>query len=472
MDDFIHSNKFAGIAFDSRDVRENWLFVALVGTVVDGHDFIPAAIQAGASAIIAQHEIENSPVPVLVVPDTRAALAQASAAFYNHPAGKMKLIGVTGTNGKTSVTYFIDEILRACGVTTGLIGTVGARVGDAAGVQDIHIPIATSTTPDPPQLHAIFAEMLARGVTHVVMEVSSHALALLKMETLTFDVGVFTNLTQDHLDFHGTMDNYRHAKAKLFSQSRFAVVNADSDSTPVMLQYHGDDPFSTFGIDNKSDLQATSIKYNTEFTTFSAGGQHYNLPVKGRFSVYNALAAIGVAQRLGLPHADIARAVSNLAGVPGRIQSVPNMRGVHVLVDYAHSPDGLANIIPAVREFCAGKLVTLFGCSGDRDREKRPIMGRIAARGSDHVIITSDNPRTENPTYIIEEIATGVRRHTTPYDIYEDRAQAIRAGIAMLSPGDALIIAGKGHEDYQIIGDEKKYFSDYQLALQILEESQ
>jgi UDP-N-acetylmuramoyl-L-alanyl-D-glutamate--2,6-diaminopimelate ligase len=460
--EFLHENNVKGVAFHTRDVRDGWLFVALSGVTVDGAKFIPAAVESGAVAVIAERDAECS-VPLMVVEDARAALAIAAAEFYGNPADKLRLIGVTGTNGKTSVTYFIDEILRRCGRKTGLIGTVGARVG----AEDLDIAIATSTTPDQPQLHEIFARMLQMGVTDVVMEVSSHALALRKMEGLTFDVGVFTNLTQDHLDFHGTMENYAAAKAKLFAQSKYAVVNADSEYTPIMLAEFTGDAHAAYSIDAESGYQATGITYGAGDTTFTLNGAAFSLPVRGRFSVYNALAAIAAAEHLGLEPEKIRDAVADLSGVPGRIQAVPNTRGVHVLVDYAHSPDGLANIIPAVREFTSGRLITLFGCGGDRDREKRPIMGDISGRMSDYTILTSDNPRTEEPAQIIREISQGLTGYS--YEIIPDRAEAIRKGVAMLNPGDALIIAGKGHEDYQIIGTEKIHFSDFETATEALQ---
>ncbi|MCL1846060.1 MAG: UDP-N-acetylmuramoyl-L-alanyl-D-glutamate--2,6-diaminopimelate ligase [Defluviitaleaceae bacterium] len=481
-------NNFSGeteislVTHDSRAVGPGALFICLRGENADGHDFIDAAIKNGAAAIVADEKYfdaadkkygfeanSKSATPVISVPNTRQAMARISANFYDNPAEKMRLIGVTGTNGKTTTTYFIDEILRKCGRKTGLIGTVCI----AANGKPLDIPFATSTTPDPPELHKIFAQMLALGVRDVVMEVSSHALALYKMEGLVFDVGVFTNLTQDHLDFHGTMDNYRAAKARLFSQSRFAVVNADDESTPTMLAFHGNDPFLTYGID-AGDLRALHISFH-EHTTFDleeiGGLRRFVLNNQGRFNVYNSLAAIGVAEVLGVPRDEIQRAFnSGLSGVPGRIQSVPNTRGLNVLVDYAHSPDGLKNIIAAVRECMSGggRVFTLFGCGGDRDREKRPIMGKIAGELSDYCFLTSDNPRTENPAEILAQIEVGVRQTPVTYEIIENRRDAIFAAVKMLKPGDALIIAGKGHEDYQEIGAEKHHFDDFKVATKAL----
>jgi len=275
-------------------------------------------------------------------------------------------------------------------------------------------------------------------------------------------------LTQDHLDFHGTMENYRLAKAQLFAQSTSAVVNIDDESAATMIQFLPQPSYLTYGIENNADLQAIHIEYQPQGSKFEVGSERFFLPINGRFNIYNALAAIGVAKLLGAPIDAICAAVAKLSGVPGRIQAVPNDRGVHVLVDYAHSPDGLKNIIAAVRDFTAGRVITLFGCGGDRDRGKRPIMGTIAGELSDYCILTSDNPRIENPADILADIECGTKDTGTPYEITENRREAIFKGVKMLKPGDALIIAGKGHEDYQIIGTEKLSFSDYETVVEAL----
>ncbi|MCL2371873.1 MAG: UDP-N-acetylmuramoyl-L-alanyl-D-glutamate--2,6-diaminopimelate ligase [Defluviitaleaceae bacterium] len=460
------TQQISALTHDSRKVEHGTLFICLRGLSEDGHDYIPKAIEAGAAVILAEEFAGNPPegVAVILVENTRKAMAYAAANFYGNPAKNLRLIGVTGTNGKTTTTYFIEEILRHCGRKTGLIGTTGIKVDG----KNFDFKFDTDTTPDAPQLHELFAKLLQAGVTDVAMEVSSHALALDKVEGLTFDVGVFTNLTQDHLDFHKTMHNYRLAKAKLFAQSRFAVVNSDDASTEVMLQHHGSDPYLTYSIENKSDLRATSIDYLPQGSTFEVSSRKFNLPINGRFNIYNTLAAVGAALALGITMDAAQSAVARLTGVDGRIQSVPNNSGVNVLVDYAHSPDGLENIIRAVREFTTGRVITIFGCGGDRDKTKRPIMGKIAATLSDHCILTSDNPRTEDPHIILSEIEQGLKNTTTPYAIHENRREAIFQGVKLLNPGDALIIAGKGHEDYQIIGKEKRHFSDYEVAVEAL----
>jgi len=468
------------VTIDSREVKQGTLFICLRGLSVDGHNFIDTAVKGGAVAILVE---EFSPpqefpqdVAVIRVENTRYAMAFVAANFYEHPARQMRFIGVTGTNGKTTVTTFIEEILRKCERKTGLIGTVGARVGE----EPLNMPFATSTTPDPLELHAILAKMLEMGVQDVVMEVSSHALALHKVEGITFDVGVFTNLTQDHLDFHGTMENYRLAKAKLFAQSNYAVVNNDDESTPTMLKFLGDNPYLTYGIDDgvalkNTDLLAIHINKfpsKLEGTYFELAHEeptlHFDMPIKGRFNIYNILATIGVTQALGVPIEPVRQAISTLKGVPGRIQSVQNDKGLNVFVDYAHSPDGLSNILSAVRDFTTGRLIVIFGCGGDRDTEKRPIMGRIAGELSNFCILTSDNPRTENPFAILEQVEEGTKETGTPYEVLQDRREAIFKGVNMLKPDDALVIAGKGHEDYQIIGTEKHHFDDYEVAIEAI----
>jgi len=470
----------SSVTIDSRRVKPGAMFICLRGLNVDGHNFINAVTETGAAAVMVEEAGDNYPshLTVIRVKNTRQAMAYVAANYYGHPAKKLRLIGVTGTNGKTTTTYFIEEMLRKLGRKTGLIGTVGARVGDTL----LDIPYATSTTPDPLELHAIFAKMVELGVQDVVMEVTSHALALFKMEGLVFDVGVFTNLTQDHLDFHGTMVNYALAKAQLFAQSKIAIVNGDDDYVAVMLALHNDNaPYLIYSINTSTNLQAKNIEYHPHGSTFELLGEKFHLPVSGKFNIYNILATIGTTLALNanvkfnetdtVPDytTEIRKAVSEISGVPGRIQSVPNALGVQIFVDYAHSPDGLQNIINSVREVTQGRVITLFGCGGDRDKTKRPIMGLIAGQLSDYCILTSDNPRTEDPFEIIAHAEEGIKQTTTPYEICENRKDAIFAGVKMLQKGDALIIAGKGHEDYQEVGKTKYPFSDYDTAMQAIE---
>jgi len=473
--------EITSVVHDSRLACEGALFICLRGLAADGHDYINKAAESGASAILIEETHENIPpdVCVISVKNTRKAMAFVAANFYGNPAEKLRLIGVTGTNGKTTTTDFIEQILRAVGRKTGLIGTVEAR---ALG-KPVGIAFKTSTTPDPLELHKIFAKMAEMGVQDVVMEVSSHALAFHKVDGLTFEIGVFTNLTQDHLDLHGTMENYRLAKAQLFTKCRFAVVNIDDESTPTMLEHHGADPFVTYGIEKKADFQAIHIHTDADGIGFDLAAKPDNdtdvpcahgcgrffMAEKGRFNIYNALAAITTVNTLGIPLEGLCDIISHLRVPPGRIQSVSNSRNVNILVDYAHSPDGLKNIISAVREFTSGRVVTLIGCGGERDKDKRPIMGRIAGEMSDYVILTSDNPRNEAPMVIIEQIEEGTKGTGTPYEVCESRREAIFIGVESLNRGDSLIIAGKGHEDYQIVGTVKHHFSDYETALEALQ---
>lgn len=462
----------AHITIDSRKVVPGTLFICLRGLNVDGHDYIDAAFASGAVAILTEQPCESVGAAIITVQNTRQAMAYVAANFYNNPAKKLRLIGVTGTNGKTTTTYFIEEILRKLGAKTGIIGTVGARVGETP----LDIPFATSTTPDPLELHAMFAKMVDAGVEFLVMEVTSHALALYKMEGLAFEIGVFTNLTQDHLDFHGTMEKYKRAKAQLFLQSKFAIVNMDDEASATMLEHHGDDPYLAYGIDSQcvdvsgasSVMKAVNVKYLPDGTNFELDSGMYKLPVGGRFNVYNILATIGVAHTLGYQLDAVKTAVASISGVPGRIQSVPNNLGVQIYVDYAHSPDSLEKIIMSIKEITPGRVVTIFGCGGDRDTAKRPIMGRIASELSHHTIITSDNPRTENPFVIIKQIEEGIDAQNASYEVVENRREAIETGVNMLKSGDSLIIAGKGHEDYQEINITKYPFSDFDTAVATL----
>jgi len=458
------------IVIDSRKVQYGSLFICLKGLRADGHKFIKAAASAGASAIVISDPQAKYPENVTVVKaeDTRKALAITAANFYNHPSEEFNLIGVTGTKGKTTTTYMMDTVLQQFKHKTGVIGTLGAKIGG----QKLDIHYDTSTTPDPVELQQIFSEMKDSKVNDVIMEASSHALALDKLEGVQFNIGIFTNLSQDHLDFHKTMDNYIKAKAKLFRQCRYGVVNKDSEAGRFILDY-GTCEFFTFSIDSESDLKAEDIKYLENGVEFRVNIENepvdFFVPIKGRFTVYNVLGVIGAALMMKIPVKSIQKALSAIRGVPGRIQDVPNDKGVHVIVDYAHSPDSIVNIINAVREFTKGRLIILFGCGGDRDVGKRPIMGKIAGELADYCIITSDNPRSEAPMEIINAVVSGVKETSCEYEVYEDRRVAIFNGVRMLQPDDALIIAGKGHEDYQIIGENKIHFDDVEVAEEALE---
>jgi UDP-N-acetylmuramoyl-L-alanyl-D-glutamate--2,6-diaminopimelate ligase len=468
-----------GIACDSRQVKPGTIFVAIEGFRADGHDFIAPALERGAVAVVAQHPVTlPEGVGWARVDDTRQALALLSAWFFDNPSHKLKLVGVTGTNGKTTTTNLIAAVLEACGWETGLIGTIHNRIGDRV------IPVS-HTTPDPPELQALLARMVEEGVSAAVMEVSSHALALRRVEGCEYDVAVFTNLTQDHLDFHRDMEDYRLAKQTLFSalsrpgfkkSSKCAVLNADDPAAASFLEASAGCAVITYAVDQPAGVRAMDIRVTRRGVAFAVesrwGGCHLNLKLTGLFNVYNALAAFAAGLALEVPVEKMKAALESVSGVPGRFELVDRGQDFAVVVDYAHTPDGLENVLKTARQITGGKLITVFGCGGDRDRTKRPRMGAIAAGCSDYAVITSDNPRTEDPVKIIEEIEAGVRpvAGRDRYAVEPDRRRAIRAAVKMAGTGDVVVIAGKGHEDYQIVGTEKFPFDDRLEAEQALAE--
>ncbi|MBS3977654.1 MAG: UDP-N-acetylmuramoyl-L-alanyl-D-glutamate--2,6-diaminopimelate ligase [Syntrophomonadaceae bacterium] len=466
------------ITYDSRKVCSGALFVAVKGFKVDGHIFTSAAARAGAAALVVQEPIENidDSVPVIRVADTRFALGILSANFYRYPSREFRLVGVTGTNGKTTVTHLIEAIAAYHGMRTGLIGTVGNRI---AG----RLLSSTHTTPESLDLQDLFRKMADEKVQYVSMEVSSHALELNRVVGSEFDAAVFTNLTQDHLDFHSDMEAYFAAKAKLFSSldqeafkpgHKYAVINADSDwgrrlaaMSPV--------PVYSYSIESAADVSARDISINLTGAAFDVVCKEGSFPVKlkltGKFSVYNALAAFAWGLGEGFPPESICQALAGVAGAPGRFEMVNCGQLFGVIIDYAHTPDGLVNILQTAKDVAQGRIITLFGCGGDRDRKKRPLMGEAAARLSNIVIVTSDNPRSEDPVGIIEEILPGIKAAgNEDYHVIPDRYQAIAAAIDLAQPGDLVIIAGKGHENYQIIGQQTLPFDDKEVACRLLKE--
>lgn len=460
-----------GITIDSRKTAEGIMFVAMVGMSADGHKFIPSAYDNGCRAVLTEREVEGLPLDMTVfrVKSARTALAIMAANFYSSPSKEMSMIGVTGTNGKTSTTYFMESVLNYVKRKTAVIGTVEIRIGG----EKRDIDFATSTTPDTLELNQMLRIMADEKVEDVIMEVSSHGLELQKVDGIDFEVGIFTNLTQDHLDFHKTMENYCKAKAKLFKMCKHGIVNAD-DKWSSMIIENADCDIITYGIDSECDLKAKNIEYKMDRVDFTVciNGEdtNFELKVPGRFSVYNALGVIGAALAMGISVNDIKEGINNIKGVPGRIQNVPNDKGFNVIVDYAHTPDGLENILNSVREFTKNKIITVFGCGGDRDRTKRPIMGEIVAKLSDVAIVTSDNPRSEEPSEILKEIEVGVKPVTDDYIMIVDRKEAIYKAVAMAKAGDSIIIAGKGHENYQILKDKTIHFDDVEVAREALEE--
>lgn len=453
--------EICNITWDSRNVDKNSLFIAVKNRNVDRHDFVIDAINNGAVALIIEHEVLDVPenITVIKVKRSREAMAIIAKSYYGNPTAKLKVIGVTGTNGKTSVSYFISKILEAFQIKCGIIGTIENTV---AG-RRMETRKLNPTTPDSIELQGALAEMLCYGATHVAMEVTSSALSQDRVYGCSLDIGVFTNLTQDHLEEHGTMENYKNAKLKLFKMCKKGIINID-DAVSVEIISNGSCEIITYGIENDCDFRAINIKYTSSGVNFhlqhNAETREVKLNIPGRFSVYNALAAIASCYCLGLNLDDIIKAVKAISGVPGRFQAIPNNKGILTIVDYAHSPDGLENILTSVKEFSKGRLILVFGCGGDRDTGKRPIMGEIAGKYSDYCIITSDNPRNEEAKLIINDIEVGMIKTSCSYEKIEDRKQGIFKALSMAETGDTVIIAGKGHENYQILKDETIHFSD------------
>ncbi|MBR4291009.1 MAG: UDP-N-acetylmuramoyl-L-alanyl-D-glutamate--2,6-diaminopimelate ligase [Oscillospiraceae bacterium] len=455
------------VAYDSRKVTRDGLFVAITGFASDGNRFIPMALEKGAAVVVTAKK-PTSDVPYVLVSSDRYALAMIGTNFYGHPASSMTMIGVTGTNGKTSVTLLLKHVLeKTLGAKVGLIGTMENLVGDEV------IP-TERTTPESFELQALFARMRDAGCTHVVMEVSSHALTLDRVGGVHFDVAAFTNLTEDHLDFHKTMDAYCDAKAELFARCGKAVINAD-DSYAMRMMEKAACPVTTYSL-QKGTLCARNLELHAEGIHFNAGNSEKSVPVSlgipGKFTVYNALAVLGIASALNIPLEEAAAALATAKGVKGRIEVVPTPSTPYsVLIDYAHTPDGLENVLTAVRGFCKGRVIAVFGCGGDRDPIKRPIMGRIGVRESDFAVITSDNPRTEDPMAIIEDILKGVDDSMGDYIVVPERRNAIRYAMDIAKKDDIIILAGKGHETYQEIHGVKYHLDEREEVAAHLTES-
>ena len=444
----------AGIFHDTRKLIEGGLFFAIKGAQFDGHTHAKSAIEEGAAAVVAEHPLDG--LPTIVVPDTRVALALAAAAFYGYPAEKLKVIGVTGTNGKTTVTHIVrDTLITLTGEKIGLIGTNHNIIGDT-------VKETARTTPDALALQALLSEMVEAGCTHVVMEVSSHALRLHRVYGIPFTVAAFTNLTQDHLDFHTDMEDYFSAKETLFHMAKIGVTNFD-DPYGERLLTEGAEVISYSIEKDAATIVAKNLHLKTASVSFEALAEselyRVKLHVPGRFSAYNALCALGILRALGYNLVDSAEALKTAKGVKGRAEVVYTDEDITVLIDYAHTPDGLQNILATINESKIGRSVILFGCGGDRDKTKRPQMGGIASTLADHCIITSDNPRTEDPHAIIEDILSGID-NPQAVEVIQDRKEAIRRAIAEAQHGDTIILAGKGHELYQEINGIKHPFDE------------
>ena len=448
--------EISGICYDSRKVTPGTLFVAITGFAADGNRFIPMALEKGAVAVVTAKKPEND-VPYVLVENDRLALALLGISWYGKPAEAMTLIGVTGTNGKTSATLLLKQVLeKTMGAKVGLIGTMSNLIGAE------EIP-TERTTPESLELQALFARMRDAGCTHVVMEVSSHALTLDRVGGVHFDVAAFSNLTEDHLDFHKTMDAYCDAKAELFGRCGKAVINVDDNYAPRMLAKAACPVLRTSAYDG--DLYAKDAQLQAEGVSFTARYEGREipvvLPIPGKFTVYNALCVMGIACQLGISPERCAEALKTVEGVKGRMEVVPTPgMDYSVLIDYSHTPDALENVISSVQDFCQGKVITVFGCGGDRDPIKRPIMGEIGVKLSDIAVITSDNPRTEVPAAIIEDIVKGVKEEYGMYKVVEDRRAAIRYAMDIAEKDDIIILAGKGHETYQEINGVKYHLDE------------
>jgi len=462
------------ITTDSRDVEPGSLFVAVRGHTVDGHRFARQAVERGAVAVMVEEPVAEVPasIPQVVVPDTRHWSALVADRLFGSPSRELRVIGVTGTNGKTTVTHIVRHLLDSTGRKAGLIGTVGAKLGQASW------PLP-NTTPEAVEVHRWLRRFVDAGATHAVMEVSSHALVERRAAGVSFACAAFTNLTQDHLDFHGTMERYAGAKALLFSRlgngtgddparSVYAVINADDPWSWVMAEASAA-PILTYGMERAADVRARDVRLSASgarfFVDSPAGAFEIEMPLIGRFNVYNTLAAVAIALVEGLTPTEIQEGIRSYPSVPGRMERIDEGQPFSVFVDYAHTPDGLENVLASVREFAPARVLVVVGCGGDRDRTKRPKMAEVAVRLADRAIFTSDNPRSEDPVAILADMRGGVEpayAHKVREEV--DRRRAIEMAIAEAEPGDVVVIAGKGHEDYQIIGAEKRHFDDREEA--------
>ena len=455
----------SGIAFSSLEVKPGNIFVCISGFKTDGHDYAEDAIQRGAIAVLAEKDISDLGVTCIVTDNTRKALAQVAANFYEHPEKSFCLIGITGTNGKTTTTYLVKSVLESLGKTVGLIGTNQNMIGTEV------IP-SKHTTPDSLELMQLFAKMREKKADYVVMEVSSHSLSLDRVTACTFDVGAITNITQDHLDFHKTMENYLEAKGILYKITKSGIVNADDMSASYLLENSECESMLTYGIENECDMRATNVELSEKGVSFDLTFENKNyqveLSIPGEFSVYNALTALSCLVSAGISMNDAVNGLKTARGVKGRVEVIETGRGFSVIIDYAHTPDGLYNVIKTIRGFCKGRIITLFGCGGDRDSDKRPKMGKIAATLSDYCVVTSDNPRSEDPEKIIMQIVEGMK-DGCEYSVVVNRFSAIECALDMAKQGDVVLLAGKGHETYQILADRTIDFDEREIVNKLLD---
>jgi UDP-N-acetylmuramoyl-L-alanyl-D-glutamate--2,6-diaminopimelate ligase len=457
------------LTYNTNSVRNGSLFFCIEGMKVDGHIYALKAIESGACAVVVSKDIElPEGITRVKVRDTREAMAIMSSNFYGNPSKTMDIIGITGTNGKTTSTFMMKSILDTLNKKTALLGTIYNIIGDK-------VEEAKRTTPESMDLQGMFYEMHKEDVDACIMEVSSHSLDLKRVHGVNFKVGIFTNLTQDHLDFHGTMENYFNAKMKLFDSSEFAIINSDDEyGRKAITRLNDKNKIVTYGIENVADVYATEIVITGEGTSFNLRYKDMSLPIKlhlpGKFNVYNALGCAAASIAMEIEMDIIKQGLEKLEKVPGRSEKINSKKGFTVVIDYAHTPDGIENILKTAREYTKGKLTILFGCGGDRDRTKRPIMGKVAGELSDFCIVTSDNPRTEEPKKIIDDILPGVKETKCPYVIIEDRKEAIKYALENANKGDVIVIAGKGHETYQILKDKTIHFDEREIVNELLKE--
>ena len=465
-----------GISNDSRKVKPGYLFIAIKGFDTDGHEYINKAIENGAKAILIQEEkakeiIKQIPdeINIITSKDTRIATAICACNYYDNPSRKMQLIGITGTKGKTTTTFMIKSILERQGIKTGLIGTIATYIGDKK-LED-----SDRTTPDSIKLQSYFAQMVEAGCKACVMEVSSQSLKLHRVDGCDFNIGVFTNFSEDHISEkeHPDMEDYFNSKVKLFNMCPLGFINIDDINTIKVPSLVPNCTVKTYGIDNECDMLAKDITITNSYVDFkvklNGKNERIKTDIPGRFSVYNSLAAISVATKLGCSVENIKSALETVK-VPGRSELVDNKLGLTIMIDYAHSPESLESILQAVKSYTRGRVISVFGCGGDRDNAKRPIMGAISGKIANYTIITSDNPRTEDPETIVKEIEEGIKKTKGKYECIVDRTEAIKKAIKMANKNDIIVLAGKGHETYQEINHEKHHYDEREIIKQVIDE--
>lgn len=462
--------EISSINYDSRKVKKSDIFICIKGYATDGHKYVQKAIENGASVIVAQDNVEISDknIALIKVKDTRKTLALIGINYYDNPSKKMKIIGITGTNGKTTTAFMIKSILEANGKKVGLIGTIANYIGN----EKIH---TERTTPESLELQELFNRMVDKGVEYCVMEVSSHSLELDRVYGVDFEIGIFTNLTRDHLDFHKTFENYYNSKFKLFKRSNLRIINSDDEYGKKVLEdlnkLNARNVYD-YSIKEKSNFKVFDEKMGSKNISFKVNlekEEEFILLIPGEYNIYNALSAIGACYKLNIPVEDIKKGISKVI-VPGRCErtAIEYDLPYDIIIDYAHTPDGLENILKTAKGFTQGKLIVVFGCGGDRDKVKRPEMGKIATDIADITIVTSDNPRSEEPMDIIKDILEGIKKNN--FEVIENRQRAIKKAISIAEKNDVIVIAGKGHETYQILKDKTIHFDEREVIKQILDE--